>query len=204
MIGAGGTTTGSYLSSSETYDPATGAWTAAGNLLQTTAFHSMVALPSGKALVTGGYSGSFLQNLGQVFDPATRAWSASANVMELGRSLHGSILLPNGNVLIAGGQTSGGAPGAWDTDAYLYLPFTNSFARTASLAIGRDRPSLSLLPDGRVLATGGGVAANTATASAEIYNPATALWTSTGSALMSSARNSAGTFAPRVPKAARQ
>jgi hypothetical protein len=55
----------------------------------------------------------------------------------------------------------------------------NTFAATGSLAIPRPYCTATLLPNGMVLVTGG--FNGDALASAELYNPATGTWTTTGS-----------------------
>jgi hypothetical protein len=90
-------------------------------------------------------------------------------------------LLANGKVLVAGGL---GATGYLAT-AELYDPAAGTWAYTGSLATNRHRFSAVLLTNGQVLVMGGftGPSGSVATATAELYNPATGTWTATGSML---------------------
>ena len=94
----------------------------------------------------------------------------------------------NGEVLVAGGA-NGHAQSL--SSAELYDPATGTWTLTGSMAIGRDVPTATLLPDGPVLVAGG-FNENTGAflSSAELYNPITGLWTSTGS--MNVARQTQG------------
>jgi hypothetical protein len=58
---------------------------------------------------------------------------------------------------------------------------TGQWQYTGSFANGHGAVPLVQLPDGRVLAAGGGNTSGAISASAEIYTPATGLWTSAGS-----------------------
>jgi hypothetical protein len=83
-----------------------------------------------------------------------------------------STLLPNGKVLVVGGDTKGNASG-------LYDPATGKFTATGPAADYHWRGTLTRLADGRALLVGGfGVSDEVATA--EIYDPSTGKYTATG------------------------
>ena len=90
----------------------------------------------------------------KVFDPATDTWT-SINGMEGVRSSSTLTLLPDGRVLLAGGED----PTASDYQLYstteLFDPETNSWSVGPSLSERRYYHSATLLPDGNVLFAGG-------------------------------------------------
>ncbi|MFN7982384.1 MAG: galactose oxidase-like domain-containing protein [Vicinamibacterales bacterium] len=82
--------------------------------------------------------------------------------MAYARGHHNSVVLPNGQVIVIGGQT------AMEefSDAYavlapeLFDPATNTFTVMPSMSVARNYHSIALLlPDGRVLSGGGGLCA---------------------------------------------
>ena len=87
--------------------------------------------------------------------------------------------LPNGKVLIAGGA---GFPGALSS-AELYDTATGTFSATGGLATGRIGPTATLLPSGKVLIAGGlsGYSGTVYFSSAELYDPASGTFSTTGS-----------------------
>jgi hypothetical protein len=108
-------------------------------------------------------------------------WANTGN-MKVSRAGHSATLLPNGQVLIAGGENSS----AGLTSAELYDPTTGKWTLTGSMATGRYAHSAVLLPSGEVLVAGGIVSTNikgivSYSAAAELYNPSTGQWTTTGS-----------------------
>jgi N-acetylneuraminic acid mutarotase len=94
------------------------------------------------------------------------------------RSDHTATLLPNGEVLIAGGFWD--AIGFHET-AELYDPTTGTWNFTGSLNAFRSDHTATLLPNGTVLVAGGATVWNLPVESAELYDSATERWNDTGS-----------------------
>ena len=92
---------------------------------------------------------------------------------------HTATLLPNGQVLVAGGgNTDSGSALA---SAELYDPASGTWTATGSLVTARLSHTATLLPNGQVLVAGGGNSSSGTLASAELYDPASGTWTATGS-----------------------
>lgn len=106
--------------------------------------------------------------------------------MNVAREHHTATLLPNGKVLVTGGDnfTAGDL-----ASAELYNPVTGTWTFTGSMSVPRNFHSAVLLRNGQVLVAGGADNGSTL-ASAELYNPAAGTWTATGS--MTTGRNSFG------------
>ena len=99
-------------------------------------------------------------------------WTAAAS-MNQSRDRFSGALLPNGEVLVAGGWPA-------VSSAELYSPAANTWTVTGSMALGRSMFTAVLLSSGQVLAAGG-FFGEFPTAKAELYNPATGTWSATGS-----------------------
>jgi len=89
------------------------------------------------------------------------------------RSGHTATLLPNGNVLIAGGMRRNQD---FYRSAELYDPAARKFKPTGQMSVGRVGHIAVLLPSGKVLIAGGWVG-HGGTGSAELYDPATGRFT---------------------------
>ena len=97
--------------------------------------------------------------------------------MAVTRLNHAAVLLPNGNVLVAGGSDPYGQA---LSSVEIYNSTTRMFASAQSMACERSGLSLTLLPSGQVLAAGGtGSAINECPLVCELYDPASDQWTST-------------------------
>ena len=95
--------------------------------------------------------------------------------MTVARSQHTATLLPNGKVLVAGGDTLTNMT----SSSELYDPIVGTFATTGSMTVGRAIHTATLLPNGKVLMVGGSGASGP-TATAELYDPATGAFSATG------------------------
>jgi N-acetylneuraminic acid mutarotase len=111
------------------------------------------------------------------------SWAVTGN-LNTPRYGHTATLLGNGKVLIAGGLDSALAPFSVTDSAELYDPATGTWSGTGNLNTGRIGHTATLLPNGKVLVSGGrdriappffGLIG-----SAELYDPATGTWSSTG------------------------
>ncbi|HBL18841.1 MAG TPA: hypothetical protein DD417_19290, partial [Elusimicrobia bacterium] len=102
---------------------------------------------------------------------------------------HTSTILPNGNVLVAGGE------GADDvlSDAVLYSAAESLWSTTGALRQRRSHHTATLLPNGTVLVTGGFISAAStgSTRRAELYFPETGTWVDTGQMVSSRAYHTA-------------
>lgn len=96
-----------------------------------------------------------------------------------------ATLLTDGKLLVAGGQTNGGASSA---SAELYDPTVGTWASAAAMNADRAHHTATMLPNGQVLVAGGFSTVDGALSSAELYDPLAGAWTVTGS--MASARYS--------------
>ena len=163
----------------ELYNPATGTWAVTGQMNTPRADATATLLPDGQVLVAGGSGGgSNALSSAELYNPVTGTWSVTGS-MHQGRSgLDGedasATLLPDGQVLIAGGED---ANFNLLSSAELYSPATGKFTPTGNMTTPRTGQSATLLNNGQVLVAGG----TTATAAAELYNPATGKFTATGS-----------------------
>jgi len=100
-----------YLKSAELYDPASGTWSPAGDMLTPRSEHQLTLLTTGQVLATGGrFSGAILDGA-EVFDPGTGMFS-DAGTMASARFDHTATRLSDGRVLLAGGLAIGGLSSA--------------------------------------------------------------------------------------------
>lgn len=88
---------------------------------------------------------------------------------------HTATLLPDGNVLIAGGTGNTG----YTNSAELYDPARGTSSETDPLTIRRSRHTATLMPNGKVLVAGGITVPGLSTNGVEFYDPTSRTWTTT-------------------------
>jgi WD40 repeat protein len=151
-------------------------------------------LDDGRVLVTAACG-----TAAEIYDPSTNAFTQTGS-LGVHRASKTATLLRDGRVLFAGGYNcaAAGLDGIWAT-AEIYDPTTGAFSSTGSMHAPREFHTATLLADGRVLIAGGlsGAPATTSSvilasfetaetsasvlATAEIYDPATGTFSTTGS-----------------------
>jgi len=187
LSSCGASTDGS--DSVEIGDPQTGVWEKTTSLPSLRDDPAVVALPDGRALLTGGAAGESIgwsaYSSTYIFDPTTRLWSRFG-LLNTARTATAAALLLDGRVLVAGGmfldRTSPDPPRPLDTSE-LWDPGSGTWARTGGLADTRIGASVMTLADGRVLVVGGVASHEGAPiqqASAEVYDPKSGRWSSAG------------------------
>ena len=174
---------GRVLSSAESFDETTGAFSPAGTMGTPRMGYTATELNNGKVLVAGGLDnrGNVLDTA-EVYDPAARKFVAVANTMSDRRMFQSATLLLSGKVLLAGGATD--MSGDTTNSADIYDPASNSLtpaafpmdhqraAHTATLFTGGPMA-------GKVLIAGGvgGSSFFFKDSSAELYDPASQQFT---------------------------
>lgn len=163
--------------SSEVYDPVTNSWFSVGSMSQSRASHIALQLQDGKILVAGGVGSGHAS--AELYDPSEGAWASTGDMAE-GRQEHTATLLNDGRVLVAGGFGDHGPRNRRIRTAETYDPTTGEWSPAGSMRDARSGHVATLLEDGQVLVTGGlGEDSILGLASAEIYDPATNIWSST-------------------------
>ena len=161
-----------YLGPAALYDPVTSTWSETGGLITPRALHQATLLQDGRVLVTGGSNDAdymFPLSDAELYDPAAGTWS-SASSLNTARDLHSATLLPDGRVLVAGGNGPPEIPPRCATHptaltctiydlatntAEVFDPATGQWSNTGILNAARAGHTATLLINGEILVTGG-------------------------------------------------
>jgi len=164
------------IASSEIYDPITNTWRDAAPMPSARGDFAIATLPDGRVLVAGGLEGrgSLATRTSLYYDISRDAWTSGPQLREP-RVLNAQTVLPNGDVLLIGGQ------GASSNTAERYDARTRAFEYAGTLAVPRMVADAAALPDGRAILTGGlivtaGPVVFDPTARTELWEPATNSW----------------------------
>ena len=159
-----------------------GSWRPAGSMASDRSGHSATLLNDGTVLVTGGVtSANAITAEAERYDPVRNTW-ANAPPMHSPRLGHTAIRLDDGRVLVAGGLAAfpnNNDPAVALASAELYDPAGQSWSAAAPMPAAAIQPTLTLLPDSRVLVAGGSSDGSLGLASAAVYDPVANRWTAT-------------------------
>ena len=164
------------LASAEIYNPATGKWSATGNMTTATFEQLAVLLPTGMVLIAGGSTQcpTAMCNLepsisAEIFDPVAGSWTATNAVQSGAGAL---TVLADGTALALGLS----APAA-----EIYNPALGGWASAAGPSFTAD--TATLLLGGSVLAAGGTTSCGLTLClvnTVQIYTPSAGTWASAG------------------------
>ena len=183
LIAGGGDSKGTMFKTSEVFDPATGSFTATGDLNQVREAATATLLANGKVLIAGGQdSVGALLSTAELYDASNGTFTLTGN-MHSPRAQHTATLLPNGKVLLLGSIRPTGSTEIFD-------PASGHFTTTGMLVQARAHHTATLLPNGKVLVLGGtqiappggggSPPAPVSLDTAEIYDPGTGLFQTAG------------------------
>lgn len=180
LIAGGYNTILGTLKSAELYDPKTRTFTRLpSRMTAPREMYTATTLTDGRVLLVAGFDTHRGRTLptAEVYDPHTQAFTPTGS-LATDRFGQDAVRLPDGRVLVAGGQHwFVGKPGVPLASAEIYDPATGRWHETRSpLHFARDRPTLSLLPGGKVLVAGG-QNGTTEPGAAEVFDPATETFT---------------------------
>ncbi len=160
VLVAGGYGFAGVLGSAELYDPSTGRFSPTGSMVRPRNAPSATWVGSAKVLISGGMAVSGEYASAELYDPGSGTFAETGSMVDP-HAWHVATLLADGRVLITGGvdlQDSVQVPGvAYPVTARadLYDPSLGTFVSPGRMAAARIGHTATLLPDGRVLVTGG-------------------------------------------------
>lgn len=151
-------------SSAEIYDPATGRFSATGDMTRIRHKHEAVLLADGRVLILGGADkrdGQPAYTSAEIYNPSRGTFTATGNMNLPRYKLQGTaVLLSNGKVLVAGGANR----------VEVFDPSSNTFAYArGDMETPRLFATATLLHNGQVLITGGYHGNNNVSSKAWIY-----------------------------------
>lgn len=181
LIAGGLQKTGIASATAEIFDPQTKLFLPTASMSVTRVGHTATLLPSGNVLIVGGEDSSGKPHSSTEVFNTEKGGFVTGSSISAARSNHQATLLNDGKVLISGG--TGSHNSALDI-AEIYDTERRAFLGVGKMTAPRRFHTATLLNDGNVLITGGNTGGESATqealSSAEIYDPLTRSFATTG------------------------
>lgn len=157
LLVAGGVNGTGVLSTAWIYDPIANSWSAAAGMPYKVHSAGSALLSNGDVLITGGDNGFGELDTALRYVFASNSWLTtefylSAGGAKQGRLNHTTTLLPNGEVMVAGGAT---ADGNTITDVQLFHPSANVWTELQTFNSPRAYHTTTVAPNGEMYAFGG-------------------------------------------------
>jgi len=178
LVAGGVESAGVGTAAADLFDPVSATWTSVAPMNVMRASHTATLLADGRVLVVGGSTVStsaakgYVNNASaEIYDPVANTWTATPP-MSAARAHHTATLLPDGKVLVVGGEN---LLYLVEPTAEIYDPVANAWSAPRAEPIGeRSQHTATLLPSGLVLIAGGFDIVNgalTPLTTAELYDP---------------------------------
>lgn len=169
--------------SAEIFDPATGAWTRTGDMIESRAGSELLSrLRDGRVLVAGGIdsSGGYRGIAGaEIYTPTKGVWTTTDDLSFPRAQTGAHVTLADGRVMVAGG-TDGIQNTVASVDVFDAVSLIWSAA--TPMHVARQSQAVIVLLDGRVLVAGGCDSDTLMNLrSSEVYDPTSDTWTFVGS-----------------------
>jgi hypothetical protein len=178
LVVSGYTTTGNFNTQPQVWHPANNTWRnlTSAQLMQPL-YPMMFVAPNGKVFNSGPDQVTrYLDTSG------TGAWTTVGNLNYGGTRDYGSAVIFDGKVMVAGGDGSGSSAATNTAEILDLNANTPTWQFTSPMSIARRQFNLTLLPDGKLLASGGSGGFGFDNSAypiypAEMWDPATGKWT---------------------------
>jgi len=155
VVLAGGIDGGGALRTTDIYNFASQSWTAGDDLVKKRYAHTATLLRDGRVFIAGGLDNQISQNTTELSNTSGGGWSVISNIsgpmpLNSNRSNHRATLLPNGKVMLTGGEVPGSLQGVSESFDPDYPSFTEQ-----GLMTSRSNHAAVLSSSGEVVAIGG-------------------------------------------------
>jgi len=149
LVSGGYNLTTGNLASAELYDPTSETWTPTSSLATARQLHTATLLPNGKVLISGGENSTILTST-ELYDPVAATWSSPAP-----SRLRVMVTPLRCCPMESTGQRRFQLNNRLSVSDELYDPSTGAWGSAGSLATARSGHTATLLPNGKVLVSGG-------------------------------------------------
>jgi hypothetical protein len=181
----GETAINSPLNTTDIYDPAINLVAAGPTMGMARSRHKSVVLRNGTVLVIGGLpvTGGLVKSTStcEIYDPVSNTFSPTGR-MNFGRTHATAVLLPDGRVLVAGGNGTNNLNPTFlsgHNTAEIYDPTTGSWSMAGQMSVTRAfEPWSVYLPSTNSIFVGGGLdsGGTVATLNIDVYDVASGTW----------------------------